>query len=230
VNLPTPSDALLQLFPPGVLACELRGTGDPGRLLPEEADSVQRAVTGRRQEFAAGRECARYLLAEFGIIDFPVKMADDRQPLWPAGMTGSITHTSDFCAAVAAPTSCLKAIGLDCEVEGRVREELWRHVCTPSESEWLRSLPSTEQPLAATLIFSAKEAFYKFQYPLTGERLNFKDAHVDVLEWGAPSGAFEVHACKRMLLHSHAGLPLPGQFRFYEGLILTGMALPAPAQ
>lgn len=226
---PTLSDTLRELFPPGALVCEMRGPCDPSRLLPEEAGFVQRAVLGRRQEFAAGRECARLLLAEFGVIDFPVKMADDRQPLWPAGMVGSITHTSDFCAAVAAETSRLKAVGLDCEVEGRVREELWRHVCTPCEADWLRSLPVAEQPVAATLIFSAKEAFYKCQYPLTHERLNFHDARIDVLGWGAARGAFEVHADRRILLDAHAELPLTGQYRFYEGLIVTAMALRAPS-
>lgn len=222
---PRLSAGLRELFPQGALVCELRGLCEPERLLPEEAGFVQRAVLGRRQEFAAGRECARRLLAEFGVSDFPIRMARDRQPLWPAGLVGSITHTADFCAAVVADQERLKAVGIDCEVAGRVKEELWRHICTPAEADWLRSLPVPEQPQAATLIFSAKEAFYKCQFPLTGERLNFHDARVEVCDWRSDSGAFDLHVAKPVLLQAHAAMPLRGRYRFYEGLIVTGLAL-----
>jgi 4'-phosphopantetheinyl transferase EntD len=212
------------------LVCELRGPCDLERLLPEEAAFVQQAVLGRQQEFAAGRVCARFLLGEFGVLDFAVKMADDRQPLWPAGLIGSITHTSGFCAAVAAEKTRLAAVGLDCETAGRVSEELWKQICTPAEAGWLRSLPSAEQPLAATLIFSAKEAFYKCQYPLTREWLYFHDVRVDVPAWDPARGEFEVHACRRIRLDAHTAQPLRGRYRCYEELIVAGMALRAPAQ
>ena len=216
--------SLNELFPPGALAAEMREPGDPATLLPDEKQYHRGAVQKRAEEFAAGRACARRLLAEFGIVDFPVKVAADRQPLWPEGLVGSITHTSGFCAAVVARKQSLSAVGIDSEVAGSVKAELWRGICTPSEIAWLRSLPAGERSAAATLIFSAKEAFYKCQYPLVGERLNFNDATVEPA-WGAARGVFAIHANRSIALARHASLPLQGRFLFHENFVTTGLAV-----
>jgi 4'-phosphopantetheinyl transferase EntD len=216
--------SLSELFPPGALAAELREPGDPKALLPEEARFYPGAVQTRLQEFAAGRLCARRLLAEFGIVGFPVKAAADRQPLWPDAVVGSITHTSRFCAAVVARKESLSAVGIDSELALSVRPELWRGICTPSETTWLRSLPPGEQIAAATLIFSAKEAFYKCQYPLVGERLNFHDVTVEPA-WGTARGGFTIHANRSLDLARHASLPLEGCYLFHEEFVTTGIAV-----
>jgi 4'-phosphopantetheinyl transferase EntD len=219
------SAALSSLLPHGAVAAELRTAGDPAWLLPEEAQHLSRAVPQRRQEFAAGRLCARRLLAEFGILDFPVRVAEDRQPLWPESLVGSITHTAGFCAAVVAERRNLRAIGIDCEVVGSVKAQVWRSICLPDEILWLRSLPDSEQAAAATLIFCAKEAFYKCQYPLVRERLNFHDANVEVPDWGRSRGNFRLHANRRIALADHAALPLPGRYLFHEHFVTAAIAL-----
>ena len=188
---------------------------------------MKKAVLKRVQEFAAGRLCARALLAEFGIHDFPIKVADDRQPVWPETLVGSITHTAGLCAAVVAPRSVLRAVGLDSEVAGSVKAELWPSICTADEIDWLRSLPQAQQAMAATLIFSAKEAFYKCQYPLAREWLGFHDARVEVLSWGAPRGTFMIHATRRIALAERAALPLQGRYSFHEQFLTAGIALSA---
>jgi 4'-phosphopantetheinyl transferase EntD len=218
------STGLLELFPPGALAAEMRGPGDPAALLPEEKQYLGRAVQKRVQEFAAGRMCARRLLAEFGFGDFSIEVADDRRPLWPEQLVGSITHTAGFCAAVVARKDILSAVGIDSEIAGSVRQDLWRGICTPSETAWLHSLPKPEQTAAATLIFSAKEAFYKCQYPLVREYLGFHDATV-VPVWGAQRGAFTISANRRIGLERHVPLPLKGRFLFHEEFVSTGIAV-----
>jgi 4'-phosphopantetheinyl transferase EntD len=217
-----------ELFPPGAVAAELRDHADPSLLLPAEAKYVGKAVRKRAQEFAAGRLCARRLLAEFGLHDFPLTVAEDRQPVWPQALVGSITHTSGFCAAVVAERKRLAAVGMDSERVGSVHPRLWRSICTPGESIWLHSLPQPEQPLAATLIFSAKEAFYKCQYPLVGERLNFHDASVEVPVWPAPNGAFRILAGRRIAFAEHAALPMQGRYLFHEQFVTAGIGLAAP--
>jgi 4'-phosphopantetheinyl transferase EntD len=223
------SAELRSLFPPGALAAELRGPGDPAALFPDEAECLHGAVPKRAQEFAAGRLCARRLLSEFGIEDFPLKAVKDRQPLWPDSLVGSITHTAGFCAAVAARKSEISALGIDSELAASVREELWRWICTPHETSWLHTVPPAEQSAAATLIFSAKEAFYKCQFPLVQERLVFHDATVAVRSWGAGQGAFEIRANRPIALARYATLPLQGQYLFHEEWITAGIALPGPA-
>jgi 4'-phosphopantetheinyl transferase EntD len=215
-----------ELFPPGAICAEMREAGDPDALLPEEKRHLGRAVRQRVQEFAAGRMCARRLLAEFGFGDFPVEVADDRRPLWPDPLVGSITHTAGFCAAVVAPKDTFSAVGIDSEIAGSVKRELWRGICTPSETAWLRSLPESQQTAAATLIFSAKEAFYKCQYPLAREHLGFHDATVAPV-WGGAEGAFIIYANRSMALERHVSLPLQGRFLFHEEFVTTGVAVPA---
>jgi 4'-phosphopantetheinyl transferase EntD len=223
------STRLRSLFPPGAVAADLRETGDPALLLPAEAVHVARAVPKRVQEFAAGRLCARRALAEFGIVDFAIKVADDRQPVWPDTFAGSITHTAGFAAAVVAERRSAAALGLDSEVVGDVDAKLWPSICVPRETAWIATLPAAEQAAAVTLIFSAKEAFYKYQYALVRERLNFHDVSVEVAAWGAASGAYWIHPARSIALLTRTALPLQGRFLFHEELVTTGFALAGAA-
>jgi 4'-phosphopantetheinyl transferase EntD len=219
------SPRLCELFPRGAFTAELRGGGDPSALYPEEARYLQKAVRKRAEEFAAGRLCARLLLREFGIQKFAIEVGAHRQPLWPESLVGSITHTTGFCAAVAAPKECLRSVGIDTEITGSVKTELWRGICTPSETAWLRTLPDSEQLAAATLMFSAKEAFYKSQFPLTQERLGFHDVSVELPAWGEKRGAFRIIANCSIELERSAALPLQGQYLFHEQFITSAIAL-----
>ncbi len=123
------SAAVGGLFPPAVIACELREAVDPALLWPEEARHLSSAAVPKRvQEFVAGRLCARRALAELGIVDFPIRVAADRQPCWPAQAVGSITHTAGFCAAVVAARDRILALGLDTEV-GTLESGKWADLC-----------------------------------------------------------------------------------------------------
>ena len=223
------SKYLAALFPPGAVVAELREPGEPDLLLPAEAAYLGRAVPTRAQEFAAGRLCARRAMAEFGIADFPIKVADDRQPIWPDLLVGSITHTVGFCAAVVAERQRIAALGLDSEGVGDVNVEIWPRICVPSETAWVRSLPAPQQAAAVSLIFSAKEAFYKCQYPLVRERLDFHDARVEAVAWGASAAAFKIHATRKIAMAERASLPLQGRYLFHEGFVTAGMGITAAA-
>jgi len=205
----------------------MREPGDPSLLLPAEAQYLGKAVLKRVQEFSAGRLCARALLAEFGIHDFAIEVGEARQPVWPDALVGSITHTAGFCAAVVAEKSRYAAIGMDCEVAGSVKRELWPSICTAEEILWLNSLPAASRVGAATLIFSAKEAFYKCQYPLTRERLTFHDARVDAPTWGAAGGTFTILPTKRIAIADNAALPLHGRYLLHQQFVTAGIALVA---
>jgi 4'-phosphopantetheinyl transferase EntD len=218
------STILEGLFPAGVVAAELREPGNPELLMPAEARHLDRAVPKRIQEFAAGRLCARRALAEFGFGDRAVEAADDRQPIWPGTMVGSITHTTGFCAAVVAERQQVAALGIDSEVAGDVKIELWPSICLPTELDWIHSLPEGQQAAAVTLLFSAKEAFYKCQYPLARERLGFKDVRVEAAGWGT-DGEFRIHAMRNIALR--AALPLSGRYLFHEEFVTAGMGIAA---
>src|SRR5579885_2407207 len=210
------------LFPAGVVAVSSRDLGDPELLLPAERRHLGRAVLKRQQEFAAGRLCARRALQEFGFSDFALESAPDRQPLWPSSMVGSITHTQGFCAAVVARRGPVFALGIDTEEAGRVKRELWPRICGP-EMDWLEQLPEGDRSVAATLIFSAKEAFYKCQYALVGEWLGFEDARVEV-QWGSGDRKFLVHPCRPLKIAAQVTFPQAGRYLLHDGFVTAGIA------
>jgi 4'-phosphopantetheinyl transferase EntD len=232
INRPNPanlSDAFQALFPTGVVAAELRGPGDSALLLPAEAAGLGRAAPKRLQEFAAGRLCARRALAEFGFVDFAVRTGPDRQPLWPDGMVGSITHTAGLCAAVVGDAARFAGLGIDSEHAARVSPDLWTRICGARELRRLQALPSAEQAPAAALIFAAKEAFYKCQYPITGEFLGFHDLHVEPDDRDQPQGQFSLEPVRPIAIAELADLPFRGSYRFHEEYVSAGVALPAVA-
>jgi len=223
------SAALEALFPPGVAAAELRTPGDASLLYPAETQAVAAAVPKRIGEFAAGRLCARAAMARFGIEQFALRVARDRRPLWPDRLVGSITHTQGFCAAVVGERAHFAGLGIDAERVDAVGSHLWPGICGPGELHWIASLPVQERVRAATLIFCAKEAFYKCQYPLTGEWLSFSDVRIVPLDWGVVEGSYRVEA-QRALAVFAAGGPAPRHalrtaYRFHEEFISAGVTL-----
>jgi 4'-phosphopantetheinyl transferase EntD len=214
------------LCPAGVAAAELRGPGNLALLDPREAQSISRAVAKRAHEFAAGRHCAHLALERLGVPPAPLCAAPDRRPLWPAGVVGSITHTHGFCAAAAARTDLLVALGIDTEIADAVSAELKPSICTPGELAWLDTLPLAEQGSAATLIFCAKEAFYKCQYPGTLEWLGFKDVEVHPEGWGGSTGRFALAAQRPLgFFAAHPALALHTAYRFHENFVSAAVAL-----
>jgi 4'-phosphopantetheinyl transferase EntD len=130
---------------------------------------------------------------------------------------------------VVAERRSAAALGLDSEVVGDVGAQIWPSICLPMETAWIESLPASERAAAVTLIFSAKEAFYKCQYALVRERLNFHDVRVEVPVWGASSGAYRIHATRSIALCTHEALALQGRYLFHEEFVTAGMALAGAA-
>ncbi len=174
------SPDLAALLPAGVQAAELRGAGDPKALFPEERSGQDKWAAKRVAEFAAGRQCAHFALRRLGIEPSPLLSRPDRRPAWPDGIVGSITHCKGFGAAVVARDSSVRSLGLDAEVFDAVDQHLWPRVLNTSEFAWVHSKPEPERRLWATVVFSAKEAFYKCQFGVTGNWLEFSDAHVEI--------------------------------------------------
>lgn len=132
----------------------------------------------RLKDFSTGRYCARIALAAIGHENAEILIADDKQPIWPTGYVGSISHSAKLAGAVAGKASRIKSIGLDIETIGKIKPEMWRLLYTDSETEFLNSFTGEELAYYTTLLFSFKEAFYKLQYPLTKTFLNFTDVEV----------------------------------------------------
>jgi 4'-phosphopantetheinyl transferase EntD len=221
--LGTMHEQICRLFPETVYAVEL---SDPARaepLFPEEAAAVARAVDKRKLEFTLGRTAARHALRALGVGPLPLPHKPDRSVEWPPEVWGSITHADGICAAIASLRAHHAGIGIDAEVRGRVHRELWRHVATAREIAWFEdSADEAEQRARATLLFSAKEAFYKAQFCKSGAWVGFLDAE---LRFDAREN-FTVELLIDVGGAFAKGERFAGKYAFTEQHVITGLVLP----
>jgi 4'-phosphopantetheinyl transferase EntD len=211
-----------QLLPAGVVAVEAIEDVPGEPVFPGEEDLVANAVEVRRREFVTARRCAREALAKLGHAPAPIRSGPKREPQWPAGLVGSITHTTRFRAAAVAPRSVLASVGIDTEQNGRLADGVEESITLPGEAEMLvalnRAFPATHW---GRLLFSAKESIYKAWYPLTGRWLGFEDARLTI----DPAGTFSA----KLLINgarTDGGPPLTelhGRFLVAHGLIATAV-------
>jgi len=188
----------------------------------EEQQLLTKMSTKRQKEFMAGRTCARYALAELGIHNFPLLPDESRQPVWPETVCGSIAHTDEYCAVAVAHKTNIRSIGLDIEHFGRLTSESCAQICTSAELGWLDSLPYDCYLQWATLIFSAKECFYKCQYPLSKQWLDFQDINIDIDQ---NEQTFVVNLPIDRQNFFFSGLLLKGNYLFIHDHVYTGLTI-----
>lgn len=169
-----------RLLVPGLSGAEIWDEGQAVAVHPDENVHVAGSAEKRRRDFALGRACARAALAEFGHGKAVIAKGADGAPLWPPGLVGSITHTGGYAAALIGESRNFAGIGIDAELAGGVTRDLWPRLFTTAEQEMLRT--QTDPVLAATRVFSAKEASYK-AWALMGA-LDFREIAVALEEGG----------------------------------------------
>lgn len=224
-NPSLPSKRFAALLPPGVATAELLAPGDPALLLPAERAELGGAAPARVREFAAGRLCARGALARLGAGDGPITARADRRARWPRALTGSITHTDGFAAAAVGERTRFRAIGIDAQKLDRLSRDLWGHVLSPPELHRVEGLAPSLRADVATLLFSAKEAFYKCQYEVTQQWLEFGDVTVDFADPVLDRNSFSVRRAGSVDRFGFGDGPLIGRYAFAGGLVLTAMTL-----
>ena len=166
---------LASLFPVGAAASLASDDWVP-QPYPEELALLGSAAPQRVQEFILGRECARRALAQLGIAPAPLLRGVQRQPLWPQGTCGSITHCDGLAAAVASVRSTYSALGLD--AERRHRPLSPAVVERISSQEERTAFPGDVHAPWELLLFSAKESIFKVWFPLRETMLGFREADV----------------------------------------------------
>jgi 4'-phosphopantetheinyl transferase EntD len=162
-------------------AYEFVGIPPLDQVNPRELEVVARAVERRLHTFAAGRLCAHAALADKGAHRAALLPDASGQPDWPAEALGSIAHTDGYAiAAVLADPGLHVGLGVDAEALGAVNGKVSPAIFTEAERAYLASLDIQARTATATLIFCAKDAFYKAQFRLTGVWINFHDVEARV--------------------------------------------------
>jgi 4'-phosphopantetheinyl transferase EntD len=214
--------ALTKSVLPAGLAVAARNPRDiPDAADPSEALALRGAVPRRLAEFHAGRAAARAAMVALSLPPRPVPMGPDRAPLWPAGITGSISHCATACVAAVGLGSIWAGIGVDIEEDTPLEPLMVAEVCTKAERIWLGGQPPAERGLMAKLVFCAKEATYKAQYPLTGQLFGFDALEIRI---DRTQSVFEARFVTTQGRFS-AGTVLAGAYVHAAGLLVTGVAL-----
>jgi 4'-phosphopantetheinyl transferase EntD len=189
---------------------------------PEEIAGLEQAVAKRRQEFVAGRICARQALDRMGVSTGPLRKLPDGSIAWPEGIAGSVSHSEIWSGAAVVRLSNAAGIGFDIENTARVGQNLWRRILTPEERGWLGRRPPAENQQWASLIFSAKEALYKCIGALVTGRIGFMDA---IIVPNPPADSFAVLLKGPAAAQLPRNLRLEGRFFFSSGEVFTGLVL-----
>jgi 4'-phosphopantetheinyl transferase EntD len=168
------------VFPADVAVASARIDDLADALFPEEEALLQKAVAKRRREFAQGRTLARRALAALGFEARPLLVGAAREPLWPPGIVGSITHDRELCVAVAARSDAYAGIGVDVEPDEPLAPAVAARIWSPDEARVAERRGVVPPESAAKLVFAAKEAVYKCQFALTRSYVGFHGARIEL--------------------------------------------------
>lgn len=138
--------------------------------------TIAASVPKRQAEFLAGRICARAALQRAGHAAAQVPVGPQRAPQWPAGAKGSITHNACFAAAAVSADGSTLGIGVDIEtlIDGATGGQVASQVASAAELARLHAPTAGPDAQARlTLIFSAKESFFKAAYAQVGDYFGF---------------------------------------------------------
>jgi enterobactin synthetase component D len=146
--------------------------------------ALRHATQKRQREFLAGRWCAKQALQCLGAGSIHVAMAEDRAPIWPDGVVGSITHTGDFAAAAVARAADIAALGIDSEqiIDPAAARDI-ADICMVDEATLFKAAHGRSFCEFCTFVFSAKESVFKCLFPLTRKFLEFSDVRITSIDW-----------------------------------------------
>lgn len=218
------SAKLAALLPDGAVTVVAARRHQRMPLLDDEADYVasRNMHPHRELEFRAGRACAHEAMADFGFGSWPLLPALTREPQWPQGIIGSITHCPGYCAAAVASESICTGIGIDATAIGRVGDDVAPVICREEELERVRRYAPGGRRILLALIFSAKESVFKAVFPST--RITFDFEHVAVLF--GPDGRFRARASSPLLAQVIGNID--GRFAVRGSMLITAVVFHRP--
>jgi 4'-phosphopantetheinyl transferase EntD len=211
------------VLPASAKAVESRVDLAPAYPFAEEADLVVGMIDSRRREFLTARRCAHEALLALGREPTPILRDRDRAPVWPSGVTGSITHCSGYRAAAAAEARQVHALGIDAEPHRELAPGVRDLVLGRGERPRVAELEQTEPAVSwATVTFCAKEAFYKAWFPSGRHWLDFQDVEIR-FEPGDRSFV------ARVITNHAAGVCMTGRYVTAADLVIAAVTGTAPA-
>ena len=167
----------LEDLPKDVSSCFTNKVVKKEELFKEELLICKDYEQVRFIDFVRGRYCAHKCLSQITKAQ-AIEKDQNGAPIWPNGMTGSISHIKEYAGAIVAKKENYLSMGMDIEQIGRITSDLWPVIFTHNEMNYLRKFSYQSQKKVSTLFFSMKEAYYKMQYPLIKSEIENDDIEV----------------------------------------------------
>ncbi|WP_262696497.1 4'-phosphopantetheinyl transferase family protein [Kordiimonas aquimaris] len=192
-----------RLFPRGQVRGEIITSIDldldleSQKLTPYERKRANTLPNPQKWDYVRGRICSSKALYNLARIkDYSLLSDLDGVPIWPKGIVGSLSHTESVCGAVVAYSNSVLSMGFDIEELERISEEMFEEICTENELLKLKEQQFFQSKRNVSILFSAKEAFYKCYYPLYRNWLDFKDVDIEL-------GSYKImiKSCKGLRAH-----------------------------
>lgn len=133
--------------------------------------ALAKARDRRLAEFLAGRMLAAQAMAALGLPRETVASAPDRRPLFPHGLSGSISHARGFVACLVT-RGANPGVDIETHLTGEAFTAVEKSVLTHNDKIILGSL----DPVLVTAVFSAKETLFKALYPTVRGVFGFEAA------------------------------------------------------
>lgn len=167
--------------------------------------ALVRAGPRRLAEFVAGRACAREAVRRLTAEATAPGLGPDRAPVWPEGITGSISHCGGSAIAVAGAVSRYLGLGIDLErhLSAAEAKDIAPLMLNDAERQRLGIRLDKD---TISLIFSAKESLFKALSARIGPIPFFKAFELVTLDQGIVR--FRLHEAQSPHWHENREFPV----------------------
>lgn len=132
-----------------------------------------------RAQYLASRLLAQEVMEIYGVRNFTLLNYSDRSPVWPRGISGSLSHDRDTIVLAATRRNLLVGIDVETFMDKCTAQEVAEIIVAKKEIEKIRNLPIPFR-VAVTLAFSLKESLYKALWPRLQQEMDF--CHVNLVD------------------------------------------------
>jgi len=183
---------------------------------------LRHAVAKRKAEHLAGRYLCKKILQKHDLPHI-VPIGSLREPVWPAGWVGSITHSTGMAMSCLGRKSDVALLGIDFEswLDDGFARAIADTIIDRHERHTLSCGPWSFAE-ALSLVFSAKESFYKAAFPVVGRYFDFYCVRIMDIDY--PNGRFCFQVTETLAPSLRAGRIFAGSFLCEAEGILTWVA------